>query len=198
MRSAGLLLTGGLSRRMGVDKASIRLPPHGDAPGETLAERTARLLEAVTKPALEVGPGHTHLPVVMDRTPGAGPLAAVTSGSAALRQGGWRGPVLVLATDLPRLSATLLAWLAEYPSDRSVVPTSEGHTQALCARYAPGDLETAAILQRAGASSMHELLDIIDPVLLEPEQWLPVTGDPECLTDVDDRADLERLGWGVG
>jgi molybdopterin-guanine dinucleotide biosynthesis protein A len=180
---------------MGVDKASMRLPRQGDARSETMAERTARLLEVVSSPALEVGPGRSHLRAVMDRTPGAGPLAAITSGAEALGRLSWTGPVLVLATDLPRLSAPFLAWLAEYPSDRSVVPTADGHPQVLCARYAPRDLETAAALNRAGVSSMRQLLNVIDAVLLEPEEWLPLAQDPDVFADVDDRADLERLGW---
>jgi molybdopterin-guanine dinucleotide biosynthesis protein A len=180
---------------MGVDKASMRLHRPGGEGAETLAERTGRLLETVASPAMEVGPGHSHLPAVADATPGAGPLAAITGGVEALRHLGWEGPVLVLATDLPNLSASFLAWLAEYPSPRSVVPRSGGQPQSLCARYSPGDLDTAHFLRRSGASSMRDLLNVIDPVLLEPEQWLPVARDPHTLSDVDDPADLERLGW---
>jgi molybdopterin-guanine dinucleotide biosynthesis protein A len=180
---------------MGSDKASMRLRRTAEDRPETLAERTGRLLETVTEPALEVGPGYSQLPAVPDASPGAGPLAAVTCGVAALRQRGWNGSVLVVATDLPRLSGPFLAWLAAYPSARSVVPTADGHAQALCARYGPGDLDTAEVLVRAGASSMRELLNVIEPLLLEPERWLPVAGDPHMLTDVDEPADLERLGW---
>jgi molybdopterin-guanine dinucleotide biosynthesis protein A len=180
---------------MGVDKALMRLERQGGAAEETMAERTAHLLEAVTAPAVEVGPGHSHLPPVPDGSPGAGPLAAITSGVEALGQLGWDGPVLVLATDLPHLSASFLAWLAEYPSPRSVMPTAGGQPQSLCARYSPDDLATAQRLRRSGASSMRDLLRAIDPVMLGPEEWLPVAQDPHTLTDIDDPADLERFGW---
>ena len=58
MTPAGILLTGGASRRMGTDKATIVVG------GETLARRTARLLSAVCDPAVEVGPGASDLPAV--------------------------------------------------------------------------------------------------------------------------------------
>ncbi|MBO0769097.1 MAG: NTP transferase domain-containing protein, partial [Solirubrobacterales bacterium] len=56
-RSAALLLTGGTSKRMGRTKALIKLH------NMTLSERTAGLLLRVAAPVLEVGPGHTELPV---------------------------------------------------------------------------------------------------------------------------------------
>jgi molybdenum cofactor guanylyltransferase len=85
MRAAGLLLTGGASRRMGRDKATLTLTPAG----ESLAGRTARLLAAVTSPAFEVGPGHSQLPAIAEGQPGAGPLAAVAAGRRALCAFGW-------------------------------------------------------------------------------------------------------------
>jgi molybdopterin-guanine dinucleotide biosynthesis protein A len=51
MELAALLLTGGASRRMGSDKATIL-----DGDGQPLAVRTANLLAAVADPVLEVGP----------------------------------------------------------------------------------------------------------------------------------------------
>ncbi len=48
---AGILLTGGASRRLGVDKASLVVD------GETLAARAARVLTLVCAPVIEVGRG---------------------------------------------------------------------------------------------------------------------------------------------
>ena len=48
--------------------------------------------------------------------------------------------MLVVATDLPRLTQGLVAWLARYPSLDSVVPVDGGHPQPLCARYSAADL----------------------------------------------------------
>ena len=56
-RLPALLLTGGASRRMGTDKATIEFR------GETLAARAARVLAEVCDPVIEVGTGVTRLPV---------------------------------------------------------------------------------------------------------------------------------------
>nr|MDP9020189.1 NTP transferase domain-containing protein [Actinomycetota bacterium] len=57
---AGLLLTGGASRRMGRDKALLAVH------GLPLAQRTAGVLAAVVAPVLEVGPGRSTLPAVQE------------------------------------------------------------------------------------------------------------------------------------
>lgn len=57
---AGLLLTGGASRRMGADKALLEIG------GRRLADRGASVLAAVCHPVLEVGPGVSGLPAVRE------------------------------------------------------------------------------------------------------------------------------------
>ncbi|HZI37181.1 MAG TPA: NTP transferase domain-containing protein, partial [Acidimicrobiia bacterium] len=52
---AGLLLTGGASRRMGRDKALLEVG------GRRLVDRAASVLAAVADPVLEVGPGWSEL-----------------------------------------------------------------------------------------------------------------------------------------
>src|SRR5438105_2544862 len=54
--TAGVLLTGGASRRMGLDKATLVVD------GETFAQRAARVLTAACDPVIEVGSGVTVLP----------------------------------------------------------------------------------------------------------------------------------------
>jgi molybdopterin-guanine dinucleotide biosynthesis protein A len=189
MPAAGLLLTGGASRRMGRDKAAL---PAIDGE-DSLADRTARLLASTTHPCFEVGPGHSHLPTVLEDPPGGGPLAAVAAGQQRLAAVNWSGPALVVATDLPRLTGGLLAWLSEHPSARSVVPVLDDIPQTLCARYAAHDLALARGLVAGGQRSMRDLLERIDPLLAGPELWAPAAGDPEALVDVDTPADLARL-----
>ena len=190
MRAAGLLLTGGASRRMGRDKATLTLTP----PGESLAGRTARLLAAVTYPAFEVGPGHSQLPAIAEGQPGAGPLAAVAAGRRALCAFGWTGAAVVVATDLPRLTVDLLSWLVEHPAPGSVIPVVQDVPQTLCARYAAADLERAVALVDAGRRSLRDLLNGSDALLAGPEEWEPAAGDPAALFDVDTPADLAQLG----
>jgi molybdopterin-guanine dinucleotide biosynthesis protein A len=189
MGAAGLLLTGGASRRLGQDKGALVL----SGGTESLAGRTGRLLAEVARPALEVGPGLSGLPALVEDPPGQGPLVALAAGTCRLQTLGWIGPVVVVATDLPLLTRGFLEWLAGHPSTRSIVPVLAGVPQTLCARYAPVDLERAVQLAAAGRRALHDLLDGSDAVLAGPEEWGPAAGDPDALLDVDTPADLAHV-----
>ncbi len=180
---AGLLLTGGASRRMGADKAAIVLG------GETLAARGARVLSAVAEPALEVGPGRSGLEAVREEPPGQGPLAAIAAGWLALRGRGHSGAVLVLAADMPLVDDAALHALAAAPGG-SVVPVVDGIAQPLCARYSPEDLDVAVELARDGKRAMRDLLEAISPAAVEI--------DGAVLEDVDTPGDLARVRARLG
>jgi molybdopterin-guanine dinucleotide biosynthesis protein A len=189
-RPAALLLTGGTSRRMGQDKATFVVD------GTPMAARTAGLLTRVAEPVLEIGPGYTGLPHVQEAPPGGGPLCALAAGWAGLKARQWpdAAGVLVVATDLPRLTAGLLAFLAGYPGPGAVVPLDgAGRSQPLCARYPMAALAGTAELVGAGQRSLRSLLAILEPTWVTPSVWQPAAGDPEALRDVDTPADLTAL-----
>jgi molybdopterin-guanine dinucleotide biosynthesis protein A len=175
---------------MGRDKAGLVLA----GTTETVAVRTARLLCAVAEPVLEVGGSATDLPQVPDRRRLAGPLAALADAGVALAALPWCGPVLVVATDLPRLSAGMLAWLAGHPASGPVVPLDAGgRPQPLCARYPWTALEEAGRLVAAGATRMDDLLARTDPTLCPPAEWAVAAGGTKVLADVDTPDDLLAL-----
>lgn len=178
---AALVLTGGASRRMGTDKAAILVD------GVPLAARTASLLSAVADPVLEVGPGRTTLPAVADALPGEGPLAALAAGADVLTRRGHRGPALVVATDLPRLTTQALVALASHPATGSVVPVVAGRPQWLCARWSAGALAAADRLVASGERRIGALASV-DVTYVEDPSW---AGE---LADVDTPEDLVRLG----
>ena len=185
---AGLLLSGGSSRRMGVDKAAIEVD------GERLVDRAARLLSAVCAPVIEVGPGYTGLDSVREEPAGTGPLAAMDAGGQALRTRGHRGPALLLAVDLPLVSEELLRFLATYPGHGSVVPFVGGEPQPVCARYSGEALRRARAAVEAGERSIRALLrDLPDLQWAGPRMWGHVAAERE-LEDVDTPEDLRRLG----
>ncbi len=183
----GIVLTGGASRRMGRDKATIEVA------GRPLARRSAAVLAAVTAVAVEVGPGWSGLPSVTEEPPGAGPLAAVVAGWRELvRRTGEKRAVLVLATDLPDVSAALLALLAGEPGTASVVPLRRGRPQPLCARWSVADLERAAAQLSAGERSLRHAFGP-DTVEVDEERWAPVAPGA-ALDDVDTPQELARRG----
>ncbi len=183
----GILLTGGASSRMGHDKALLRIA------GEPSARRIAAMLSRVAHPVVEVGPAVSGLASVREEPPLGGPLVAVACGGRALRALGHSGPALVLACDLPFLTERLLSFLAERHGDGSVVPSVEGESQPLCARWSAVDLAVAGALAVAGERSLRSIP--WEPSTDRPDEsaWSPVAS-ARTFADVDSPADLERLG----
>jgi molybdopterin-guanine dinucleotide biosynthesis protein A len=188
---AGLLLTGGSSRRMGRDKAELVVA------GERLADRAARVLQTVCDPVLEIGPGRSALEAVGDESGAAavraGPLAALVTGAGALRTRGYEGAVLLLAVDLPFIDARLLELLVDHPAADSVVPLAGGMRQSCCARYAPAALTAAADLVEQGERAMHALLSTVPVVEITEPEWRAVA-PADALADLDTPEDLARHG----
>lgn len=185
-RPAGMLLTGGASRRMGFDKAMI------DVGGVPNALRLAGALGQVAGPLVEVGPGRSGLPAVSEEPPGAGPLVALCAGWDALVACGCAGPVLVVACDLAFLTAEALAVLSGWPGVSSALPVVGGRPQPLCARWSQADMEVARELVVAGERSMKALLARAAVEMLSEVVW---PGDPRrVFADVDTPQDLRRFG----
>jgi molybdenum cofactor guanylyltransferase len=179
----GVLLTGGTSRRLGVDKSTLVFE------GETFAARAARVLRAVCNPVVEVGPGVSGLPSVREDPPGTGPLAALIAGAAALDS---RGPVVLLACDLPFVEAPLLAMLAEWPGAGTVIPVSGRRPQYVCARYGRSSLAEAREWLSRGDASLRSAADR-DAEFVDEAIWQRVA-PAHALADVDTPGDAARLG----
>jgi molybdopterin-guanine dinucleotide biosynthesis protein A len=132
-RSAGIILAGGQSLRMGRDKAELRI---GD---QTILEGSIEVLLEVAEEVLVVGrPVVTSslnraIRAVPDDVPNAGPLGGLVSG---LRQ--IESPyAIVVACDHPFLDARLLRYLLGLASGYdAVVPVIEGRSQPTHAVYA--------------------------------------------------------------
>jgi molybdopterin-guanine dinucleotide biosynthesis protein A len=126
---AGAILLGGASTRMGTDKAGLALG------GVPLAVRTAELAAALFAEVLLVGgapPAGAPGRAVADPP---GPRCALRGLVGALEAA--RAPrVLVLATDLPGLTADLLLALVALPEADVVLPRSARGLEPLCALYA--------------------------------------------------------------
>jgi molybdopterin-guanine dinucleotide biosynthesis protein A len=180
---AGVLLTGGSSRRMGTDKARLVVN------GETLAARSARVLTAVCDPVVEVGPGVSGLPAVLEDPAGAGPLVALLAGVGAL---GEPRSVILLACDLPHVSPELLGLLVEWPGGGTVIPVVDGRFQYACARYGRTAFDEARASLRHGSSSLREIAGS-DCEYVSEADW---RGVATALTfaDVDTPEDMRRLG----
>ena len=162
--AVGLVLAGGRSRRMGRDKASLVVD------GRTLAARAADVLAEVCEEVLVAAGGREveGVPPSAVRIadgPGEGPAAGLL-GAARERPG---RPLLVLACDVPRVPAALLAELAlrigrigrpgaDGPPD-AVLPRSARGPEPLVAAYGPAALAALAEQVAAGENAVIRLLE---------------------------------------
>ncbi|KRA62323.1 molybdopterin-guanine dinucleotide biosynthesis protein A [Caulobacter sp. Root655] len=103
-----IILTGGASRRMGADKASL------DWDGQRAVDRVAALAAAVGAARVLTAGRAFGLEHVEDPEPGAGPVAGVLGGARALVAHGL-ARALVLAVDAPTVTADDLAPLLAAP-----------------------------------------------------------------------------------
>lgn len=130
---AGVILAGGKSSRMGMDKATLTLSPGGGTLIERAAEKLGtlfeRLLVVTNTPDAHAFLG---LPMVGDRYSGRGPLAGIHSG---LEQCGCRA-AFVVACDMPFWEPDLVRFMvAEAPGYDVVVPFVSGEYEPMHALY---------------------------------------------------------------
>ena len=191
------VLTGGLSRRMGTDKALIEVH------GRTLVERVASVVAMVSDDVFLVGDRPAYhrfgVRVVADEYPDTGSLGGIATALRHARH----DRVLVVACDMPDLSLRLLDAMARLPTEADVViPTTPpgrshqggAHTyETLHAIYRRSCL--ASIEQRLAAGRL-KVVDFLDDVRVRvlDESWLR-DYDPELASfaNVNTPDDLTRI-----
>lgn len=141
MTLSAILLAGGHSRRMGVDKATLLVA------GEPLWQRQLRTIQAVGPETLWIS-ARGELPwcpsgieVVLDKTPSRGPLGGVAAALSRLKT----SHLLVLAVDLPQMTTEHLRqlWSLSQPG-AGVIPLNGAYFEPLCAIY---PVEAAAVAE---------------------------------------------------
>ncbi len=185
---AAVLLAGGLSRRMGRDKALLPLPD-----GRLLWQRQLDVLRALepaelffSGPAREGFP--PDVPLLPDATPGLGPLSGIAAALAAMRS-----PLLVvLAVDLPRMTTGFLrGLLAISREDSGVVPMhgTSGFYEPLAAVY-PSSARALATARLAGENRSLQAFVRAAVSAGRLQQWsLDRPADLQCLTNWNTPAD---------
>jgi molybdenum cofactor guanylyltransferase len=159
---SGIILAGGKSSRLGVDKAQLVWPP-GDPAGKTLLELTAEKLRLVCAEVLVVGyRGERALPdgvrVVDDAVQDGGPLGGLCAGLAVTEH----AFALAVATDMPFLSVPLLEWLVTQPRDYDVLAPVYDLVQTLHTVYAKRCLAAMSRRLESGRRSLIGLYEDAD------------------------------------
>jgi len=151
---AGLVLAGGKSTRLGMDKVGLPFS------GETLLSRTVGLARERCRDVYVSGRDPAGLefdcPWIADEVAGIGPMGGILTG---LRQIG--RPLLVLACDMPLLDGAVLSCLVKERAARpqnAVMTTfrqiETGFIESLVAIYEP---EAAPFLNLARESGVYQL-----------------------------------------
>jgi molybdopterin-guanine dinucleotide biosynthesis protein A len=161
IRVSGVIMAGGISQRLGKDKALERIG------GRTLIERvidglvplTTEVLVVVAQPeqaaALRLPPS---VRVVSDRYPGKGSLGGIFTGLDASTEA-WS---LVVACDMPFLNGELLRHLMGESSDvDAVVPLLGGQPEPLHALYSKACLAPMERMVQAGDLKIAPLFDAV-------------------------------------
>lgn len=186
----GVVLAGGKSRRLGVDKALLRV---GDEPLlRTVVDRVSQVCEevvvAVDRPERyqELG-----LPAkfVADVSPGHGALSGLEAGLQACGT----KHALVVACDHPFLNVKLLRHMADLPrSYDALTPWFDGLWHPLHCIYARSSLPVVNAMLAAGGGSMRELLARLNVRRLEERELRRLDPDGLSLLNVNQRSDVIR------
>jgi molybdenum cofactor guanylyltransferase len=160
---AGFVLVGGRSSRMGRDKAL--LPHHGQALAAAVASEVERAAGNCTLIGDRARYAALGYPAVSDLYPGEGPLGGILT---ALRQSGAEWNVIV-ACDMPRISAELLRELLETAARRSsidvVAPMGpSGRFEPLCSVY---HRRCGPVLQSAFDAGIRKIAEAVKGLRLD-------------------------------
>jgi len=175
---------------MGSDKAFIQLA------GETLVERALRLAREVAPSRVcvvgEARKFEGFAPVIEDAFPGCGPLGGIHAALAKSRT----ELNLMLAVDLPLVSADLLRFIVEQArASRAVVtvPRSDGRLQPLCAVYRAKFKEIAEQSLKHGKNKIDALFGNCETRVIEDGELSDAGFSPEMFRNVNTPQDLAEL-----
>ncbi|MDX8376796.1 MAG: molybdenum cofactor guanylyltransferase [Mariprofundales bacterium] len=179
------MLAGGDSRRMGEDKARVKLA------GEPLLNRAIQsvqplfehLLISVRKPR-----DNLLFPQLCDRGEGS-PMMGIATALENVNTP-W---VFVMACDMPFISARMIHTLSDYRASQQVVVAVVGDVmQPLAAFYAKSSLPLMRKHIESGDYRLKRMIDCVDATLIDEQEFRMF--DPKLLSfmDLDNRQDVEK------
>jgi len=185
-----VVLIGGESRRMGADKAFVKLA------GETLLQRVLNCVQPLfddmmisgREPKFEISGTR----FITDQLPGRGPAIGLCAALASARN----PYVFATACDMPFITPAFIEWLLSCRHGYDVVvPLLGGKLQPLCAVYSKNCIRTLTSRVQKGERSLAGFIDC-EPGLrvhrLDGHALGQISANPHCLMDIDSPEALAR------
>ncbi len=187
------ILTGGTSRRMGKDKAWLRLQ---EPTGRTLIEAVVELLKPDYEPVRILAGQSPVTPyaalgvaVQPDRRPRSGPLGGIHTALTTAD----RDIVLVVACDLPFLTREFLGGLSNLLSEHdAVVPRPRGVPVPVCAFYTKRCLPALEARLDRGELKAADFLDDLAVRWVEGRELARLDPQGTALFNLNTPEDVER------
>jgi molybdopterin-guanine dinucleotide biosynthesis protein A len=190
LKTLGVLLAGGRGRRLGAGIPKALVP----CGGRTLLARAQATLDALCDTVVVVAPHDLDLPaasaVRIDDPPGTlGPLAAMVAGLGCQAF----DEALVLAVDLPLVTASALAALRALRGDALAVIAAPGSLpQPLAAWYASGAHAALEAVLASGERSVIAACHALAPRLVGDDELATIPEGEGFQWNVNTVEDLER------
>jgi molybdopterin-guanine dinucleotide biosynthesis protein A len=192
MRTAGIVLCGGQSKRMERPKASL---PFGS---ETLLERVVgRVAEAVSEVVVVAGPDqeigflHAMVRLVRDDEPGCGPLAGLAAGLAAV--GNTCDAAYVSSCDSPFVSPPVIRRLFDLLGQYAVcVPFADDRLHPLSAVYRVNILPEIQTRLALRSLRLTDLIKEVPTRLVRENELLDIDPELKSLRNVNTPAEYEQ------
>lgn len=181
---AGIVVCGGMSRRMGRPKPWLELS------GEAMLGRTVRLLSTVVRPVVVVAAPRQSLPplpadvaILIDRQAGRGPMEGLATGLTHLV--GRSEAAFASSCDAPFLRPALAGRLASLIGDKfACVPRIGSRIHPLASLYRLEILDALGRLLREGRFRLTDLFTVVPTRYVEAQE----------LADIDPRL---RSFWNI-
>ncbi len=191
LATAGIILCGGQSTRMGRPKAWLPFA------GELLLPRVVRLLGEVVQPLVVVAAPDQNVPplpsevrVVRDAAKGRGPLQGLAVGLDALR--GQADTAYASACDVPFLRPAFVRRLMELLGDQAIcVPHVGGYHHPLAAVYRIDVVETVMRLLAEGRLRTLDLFQEAPTRVVEAAELIDVDPTMETLRNLNTPEEYE-------
>lgn len=187
---AAFILAGGLSTRMGTDKALLLMD------GQTLLERALATVRFVAEDVKIVGPRERYASfanVVEDEFQGCGPLGGIHSALGNSRH----ELNLVVSVDTPLLTTDFLGYLLQraqgQPDALATVPDANGGVQGTCAVYRRPFRAVAEQQLKRGRYKITDTLALVRVEYVEESEMRDVGFDPAMFANANTPEEFARL-----